>query len=217
MKLLSVHLARSIWLGKVGDLNPTGIKLDKILYPFLIETYKFKKHPLPTDLTNMEKGVLFGAGEFEIDTNLSVGINFTLYSDGFVADATSSTNHSDAFLEDVFNRFLKIFKMPPYESVIKDQIYLSQIFVSTDKSLEILNPKLKNISNFLSDNVETGIKFYMGGLSFWPDQTNKRNPIPFMFERASNVPFSENRYYSAAPLPTDKHIKALANIEEILS
>jgi hypothetical protein len=87
-----------------------------------------------------------------------------------------------------------------------------------DKSLEVINPKLKQISQYLSNTVEEGNRiFQFGGVSFWPDPVGKVDPNPFTFERAINVPFSENRYYSAAPLPTDKHLELLDVLESILS
>jgi hypothetical protein len=81
----------------------------------------------------------------------------------------------------------------------------------------VINPKLKQISEYLSKTVEQGsMVFRVGGISFWPDQVNKINPAPFSFERVTNVPFSENRYYSVAPLPTDKHLELLDKLESIL-
>ena len=118
----------------------------------------------------------------------------------------------------MYTKFSELFKMPPRESIIRRRAYLSQLFVSTDKSLEMINSKLKLISEYLSNTVEQGENvFQLGGISFWPDQINKVSPAPFTFERTVGVPFSENRYYSAAPLPTDKHLELLDKLESIFS
>jgi hypothetical protein len=217
MKLLSVQLARSIWLGPTSDFNPRGTSLYRILFPFLIDTYKFRKYPSPTESSDLSKGVRFEDGEFIIGENIPITANLLIYNDGMIADTSSSTTHSDSFLEDIYNRFSEIFRMPRYESIIRKKVYVSQLFISTDKSLELINPKLKEISKYLSETVEQGnMVFQVGGISFWPDQVNKVNPVPFSFERTTNVPFSENRYYSAAPLPTDKHLELLDKVENIL-
>lgn len=218
MKLLSVNLARSIWLGNVSDFNPRGMSLYSILFPFLMNTYKFRKPP-PVGSADLIKGVVFGDGEFTVNnSDHPIGINITFYNDGIIAETGASTDLSDAFLEDVFNRFSEIFKMPHYQEVIKKMVYLSQVYVTTNKSLEVINPKLKQISQYLSDNVERGgMDFQVSGIIVMPDQLDKVSPAPFRLERAVTVPFSENRYFSAAPLPTSKHLELLDKLEGILS
>lgn len=222
MKLLSVDLARSVWLGPLSDLNPRGISLYPLLFSLLIKKYKFKKFPPPplpgTGIPDLVKGVKFENGDFNIGSDHPIWITLTLYGNGVVADTGSSTDHSDLFLEEILNQFSEIFKLPIYQSIIRKKTYLSHIHVSMDKSIEILNPKLKKISQYLSNNVEQGDKsFQCGGIHFWPDQTDKINPPAFKLERAIGVPFSENRYFSLAPLPTEKHLELLNKFEAILS
>jgi len=218
MKLLSVNLARTILLGPMSDLNPRGVSLDSALFPFLVNTYKFRKVPSLEEIPDLSKGMKFELGNFDIGGDYPIVVNLTFYSDGMVADSHSSTSHTDAFLEDIYTKFSELFKMPPGESIIKQRLHLSQLFVSTDKSLQTINPKLNLISKYLSESVEEGSNiFQTGGISFWPDQTSKVPPTPFSFERAVGAPFSENRYYSAAPLPTDKHLELLDMLENILS
>ena len=107
--------------------------------------------------------------------------------------------------------------MPSFQSIMKEKLYISQVFVSTDKSLEFLNPKLKQISKYLNQYFGKDKNFQAGGISFWPDQKDRKKPTPLTFERTLDVPFSENRYYSTAPLPTDKHLELLDKLEDILS
>ena len=218
MNLLSVNLARSIWLGPMLDLNPRGASLSHILFQFLVDTYKFKKYPSPTEIVDLSNGVKFQDGDFNIGNDFPILVNLSLHNDGVIADTHSSTNHSDAFLEEIYTRFCELFKMPNYQSVLRKKLHLSQVFVSTNKSLEIINPKLKQVSQYLANTVGQGDRiFQLGGISFWPDQQDKFNPAPFTFERTINVPFSENRYYSAAPLQTDQHLELLDKLETILA
>lgn len=217
MKLLSINLARTIWLAPILDFNPKGLRLDIILFPFLIETYKFKQYPSLTKTEDLSKGIVFGDGEFAVNSNHIVVVNLTIYNDGLVADTRSSTEHSEAFLNDALSKFSEISRIPPFQSIIREKLYVSEVYVSTDKSLEFINPKLKQISKYLSQNVEKDKTFQVGGISFWPDQTAKLNPRPFSFERTLNTPFSENRYFSVAALPTEKHLELLDKLEIILS
>lgn len=213
MKLQSVVTARSIWLGHLSDLNPRGINLIPIIVPLLAETYKFIQLPSIQDISNSKDGLKFQQGEFAIDDGYPIRINFTLYEDGLVADSGSSTDHSEAFLEDVLVKFSDTFNVLNCERVISRKNYLSEMFVSTDTSLELINPKLKQVSDYLADNVEENKIFEVGRISFFPNQTSKINPAPFSLERALNVPFSENRYYTIAPLQTHKHLELLELLE----
>jgi hypothetical protein len=220
MKLLSVNLARSVWLGPLVDLNPKGISLFPLMFELLADTYKFKKLPsFPPPEEKPPAGFIFKFGEFTVDGIANpIEVSLTIHSDGLVADTTSSTDYSNAFLADALTRLSQIIGTPDYETIIKKKIYLSQIYVSTDVSLDSVNRKFKPIIKYLTDNVEDHDKvFEVGGLSFWPDQTSKVNPAPFRIERAVGVPFSEKRYYSEAPLPTDKHLELLDKLESILS
>lgn len=215
MKLLSINLARSIWLGPMLDFNPKGVRLDYFLYPLLINTYKFRKFPSINDAQDLVKGVSFGDGEFIINDQLTVNLSITFYNDGIVVDTRSSTDHSDGFLDDFFRRVSEEVDIPPYSSVLKETLYLSQVFISPEKSLETLNSKLKHISKYLTQHTKGNNDFQTSGLSFWPDQTKKRNLVPFTFERAANTPFEDNRYYSSAPLQTNNHLELLDILESI--
>lgn len=218
MKLLSINLARSIWLGRMSDFNPSGIRLDRILYPFLVDTYKFKfkQYPSTNEIEEPNKDAVFREGELVIDEK-PIALDLTIHPDGIVVDTRSSTNHSDAFLENAFSFFSDTFKGPTFQSIYKKKLYLSQVYVSTDIVIELLNPKLKQISGYLAQHVEKNKDFQMGGISFWADQKKTGNPSPFTFERTVDTPFSENRYYSVAPLQTENHLELLDKFENILT
>ena len=214
MKLLSVGLARSIWFCHIFDFNPKG----KSLFPFapiLINTYKFKGFPSATEIPDFNKGVKFEEGEFKNSEGDVVVVNFTIFTDGFVADTRSSTKDSDDFLSEVLTRLSEDFGLPHYEQVLKKKAYNSQLHVTTDRSLELINPKFKELSRYLSDNLSC--PFEVGGISFWPDQAMAMGLPPFTFERALNTPFAEKRYYSSAGLQTEKHLELLERLEVILA
>ena len=93
--------------------------------------------------------------------------------------------------------------------------------VRTDKPLNSLNPKLNDFARRLTSLVEGHshhpFAFETSGIMFGTDYTVVNPPGPFKFERVMNVQFSENRYYTAAPLQTDAHLKILEELESILS
>ncbi|MDO9211688.1 MAG: hypothetical protein Q7V48_13215 [Deltaproteobacteria bacterium] len=219
MELKSVNLARSIWLGPLIDLNPRGINIYPIIIPLLIDSYKFKIFPSPKEKIDEGGGLKFEQGEFKTKEGaLPLAVNLTIFRDGLVADTRSSTKETDDFLREILTRLSEELNMSDYRKVIKKINYLSQIFISTDKSLELINPRVKEISDYLSRTILGFEKtsFELGGIFFWADQRLPINPVPFMIERALGVPFGENRYYSSAPLQTDEHFQLLKKFEEIL-
>ena len=180
--------------------------------------YKFKKIP---DLrtADLSKTFTLEGGEFTVaGENCPIAINLTMFDSGFSADTRSSTRNSEAFLIDAFTRFSEICEIPTHESVITRRGYVSRLFVNTDKSVELLNPKLTQLTEYLSQHVEDGnMVFRTRSISIWPDQTIKVPPLQFTFEPVVGVSFSENRYFSAAPLQTDEHLELLQKLEDILS
>jgi hypothetical protein len=217
MKLLSVDLAQSAWYGPIKDFNPQGAALFSFLTPWLANAYKLTLVPN----TKMEgtEGLKFQDGEFKFKENeLPISVALSIFVGGLIVNTECSTDASDAFLIDLFTKLSNELRIPSHESVIREKKYLSQLWVSMDKSFNALNSKLEKISEFLSKNVyyRDGIQFEVGGISFWPDQSVKFPPAPFLIERAAGIAFTENRYLSRAPLETDKHIELLNKLENIL-
>jgi len=214
MIILNIHLARSIWLFPINDLNPEGKSLYPVI-PLLVDLYKFKDYPKEETIPDYTKGIKFMDGQFKNEAGHVTGINFEVYSDGVVAETRSSTKDSEAFLIEVSRRLSSDFGLPPYEKFAGRRNYISQIYFTTEKSLETINPKLKEILQYLTDTFSES--FRVGALAFWPDQKLTRKPPPFLFERVIDVPFSEKRYFSSCGLQTDEHMALIEKIEDILS
>ena len=69
------HLARTILIGPMSDLNPRGASLDSILFPFLANTYKFKKLPSLTEIPDLSKGIKNDFGDFDIGGDYPIVVN----------------------------------------------------------------------------------------------------------------------------------------------
>jgi hypothetical protein len=213
MRLLSVNLARSIWLGSILEFNPRGKNLYAAI-PLLVASYKFKTFPSQAEIPDYSKGVKFEEGEFKNSEGDLIAINLTIFTDGIVADTRSSTQDSDAFLLQVLTQLSEQFNLPHFEQIIRKKNYVSQLYVTTRMSLNLINPGFKEAVKYLSENLS--VPFEIGGLSFWVDPSSTLQPFQFSFERALNVPFAEKKYYTVAPLQTEKHIELLEKFETIL-
>lgn len=218
MKLLSINLARTGWFFNFFDYNPRGKSIHSGMISLLRDYYKFKKTP-PDDAT-LEAGLTFETGEF-IEGKDNIAIRLTIQKDAVTADTRFSTTAADNFLKDLFSKLSAEYGLPNPEEVIKGKGYLSNVYISTDVSLDLINPKLKPVSKFLSDNVQSGsnrFDFEVGSIGFWPNPIYPVViPTSFTIERQMGVPFAEKRYFSTAPLETDKHLQLLEKTEKILS
>lgn len=213
MKLLSINLARSIWLFSANDFNPRG----KSLYTavaLLVDLYKFKKFPTKAEDLDVTKGINFEGGEFINKDGTPVSINLVVYNDGLIVDTRSSTKDTDDFVTDLLVKMAEKYGLSDHTQIAIKKLYVSQIYFTTDKHLETLNPKLKKISAYLSNIFNHPHE--LGSISFWADQTSPVNPQQFTFERVINKPFSENRYYSTSGLQTDDHLDLLSKLVDVL-
>lgn len=221
MKLLSVKQARSIWLVNVVDLNPRGLNLFDLITP-IVKKYKFQIYPTnPEELIGKDViEIKFKGGSFQKDTKHNIAVDLTIFNDGLVVDTRSSTKDSDAFLKDFLNYVSKEFGLTPYIEVLRSKIYVSEVWVQTDKLLNTINPKLdsfaKRITSLIEGHSDRPIAYETSGIIFWTDPVVTNPPTPFRFERVIDRPFAENRYYSAAPLQTDVHLEMLDELESIL-
>jgi hypothetical protein len=223
MRLLSVARARSIWVMRLDDLNPRG----RILVSLIIEIakrYAFLEHTKLEEvphLAELNKGLAFLRGVFVNNAQIPVAVDLNIYSDSIFADTQSSTDDSDAFLSDLLNWTAAEFGLTPYSEILRSRLYLSELWVQTDKSLNSINPQL----NALADRFSLLVSNYSGrpatfaptGITLWNDRSVPNPFGPFKFERAENASFAENRYYSAAPLPTATHLELLEELESILA
>jgi len=215
MKLLSVNLARSIWLFSIQELNPRGKSLYSAI-PLLLKLYNFKKMtPQPPEILDFSKGIKFEEGEFRNKQGEIIDISFTAYNDGITVDTRSSTKDSDDFLHEMLRKLSEEFKLINYKQIDIKNKYISQLYFTTENKLELLNPRLKDFSECIGQIISH--PYELGSISFWADHTKGINPPHFTFERVMNVPFSENKYFSSSGLQTDNHLELLDKLENIIS
>src|SRR5205823_6607519 len=104
MKLLSVNVARAIWLFPLTDLNPRGKASAKDGLLEIGARYNFAVRPTPLDLITARQkneAVRFLGGVFAPPQKEPVSIDLEIYRDGVVANTRSNTADSSAFIEDL--------------------------------------------------------------------------------------------------------------------
>lgn len=211
MRLQAVGLARSIWLFPIADWNPRGRSMIPVFLA-LVEQYKFLKYPSLNEI-DWQKGLKFEDGVFKTNAGEELAATLTIYPDGVTADTRSSTIDSDEFLDKTLNWLAEDFNYAPYLNVLRKKIYSSELYVKMEQPVSGINPELPQFMNRISSSLPDGRTPFRVGINFTTDSTNPGTPLIFRLEPAAGFPFSENRYYSHAPLETNAHISLLGEFE----
>jgi len=229
MQLLSVLMARSIWLIDIRDLNPRGRELRFTLFAELANKYDFSRYPYDRDddeddyfvtmPTEKEPGYKFIDGQFRKSNGEVITINLNIFDDGLVAETRSSTQDCDAFLEEVLQWAAQNHGIVYRPDMVRSKARVSELHVRPSHVLSNLNSQLARFAERLSSLVSISggtIPFEVSGLTLAPDPTLNPRPSPFIFERAVGIPLSDNRFYTRAPLDTDQHLELLEELGIIL-
>lgn len=219
MRIAAVLNARSLWWVNLIDLNPFGRSLYPSVVVALRDTYRFQKYPkTPADLDD-QAGIRFTDGEFTGKNGVPLWVNLTVYSNGLSVDTRANTRDSDEFIEHVLSSLSRDFGLVYRAEMIRKKAYLSELHVYSENPLSAMHPKLQPLSDRLKMLMPTSpltTNFQPIGVILGPDPDAPDKPSVFRFERAAGFSWSENRYFSQAPLETDIHRAFLEEFEEIL-
>ena len=215
MELSAVTLARYIGFVETFDLNPSG----KVFFPDILEALvkrcHFQKFPKEYSELDAQKGVDFFDGKWgEITVD-----KLTIYQNGILIDTRSSTADSERILHEALLWAASEFGITYRSAMIKRKAYVSNLtFYSEAPLLATINPTLSTLSDgvgrAVSEILGGDFKYEPVGISVHYDQFLKQIPVaPFTIQRRIQTPFSENKYFSEAPLPTDVHWTLLQEFE----
>lgn len=215
MRISAVTLARTIALIDVLDLNPRGHVPYSGIVNELVGRYGFQKWPQSLQEFDEQKGVEFLAGQWK-----DVAIDkFVIFNTGIVAETRASTDVSRQIIEDALATGRESLGLSFEEGMIKRWGYVSDVTFYSDVSLlAVFSHPLARIAEAIGHEVSkaTGenLEFQPISLSIGHDPLVRKYTLaPFSLARRVEVPFSENKYFSEAPLPTDIHIKLLEQFE----
>ncbi len=215
MKFLSTKVARAVWLFPTVDVDPAGKFVPSVIAS-LAERYKFAKAPDVAAAHAVKEGLKFEYGVFSRGAQGEVMVQFTIFSDGVVADTQVDTTTSEHFIEDVVSWLIKDHKFIRPKKPRKQ--YGSEIYVEVNDPFRGLRDKLKKPREVLSRHFKDlgAVSYDVFGIHLAAEPVGPLSPPPFRFERAAGVPFADNRYWSLAPLQTQDHLKVLEEFEAAL-
>jgi hypothetical protein len=219
MQLLSVGLARSIWLFDVNELNPAGKSIFPDILTWLGERYAFQTFPKSIgEMDTEKKGYIFKNGHFESGDG-GIMVNFSFFSDGVVAETWASTEKTDSFLDDLLHAAATRYGLAYTAVTVRTKQYVSEINIRLDNPLENLNPSILQFCSKLNSFFDKHHlpRFEMTGMVFAPDTSaTSYKPPGLMIERKTGAPFTEGRFWSKSAFTTADHLSALQAFEDLL-
>jgi hypothetical protein len=217
MELLAVRTARVIAHFPTEELNPHGRAIIPDVYKALAERYSFLKYPEKYPEYVDENGVGFAQGKWG-ETSID---EMKIHVNGIVVATGSSTDDSEALLREVITWAVESFGLTFREDLLNELIYVSELVVRFERPPASLHPVLRKLATRLSEGARNfgGYKFPFdfAGIMFDADPLQSRYSLTqFRIERLSDAPFTSDKYFSCAPLPTNEHIRLLEEFEAAL-
>jgi len=214
MQLSAVLLARVAFFVESVDLNSHGQAFYPAVIRGLVERYHFQSFPQKIEDYDEQKGVTLAVGTSGDRTIDKV----VIYNWGLTIDTRSSTSEAEQLLDEALMWGAANLRLTYNRAMIKRKAYLSQITFNSDAVLLPLNSDLGNIekavSEAVSSNLKLRYKFKPVGIMLGADPEEQVIPVQrFSIERRERIAFSENKYFSSAPIPTDLHLSLLAEYE----
>jgi hypothetical protein len=213
MEIAAILQAKSMAFMEPVDLNSKG----KVFWPDLVNAlvarYNFQKFPQKPEDADRAKGITFGMGRLG-DTVIE---DLVFLPFGIVLGTRVSTEESKRLLEEAFRWGSKELGLA-ITPVIRWQ-YDSQLTFYSKVPLLAIHPGLQTLSNILTKNAaeilgEDDLKYDLTAIAMEFDALKRKYTLGrFSIQRRENTPFSENKFFSEAPLPTSIHLKALEEFE----
>lgn len=216
MELAAIHQARVMAFVEPIDLNPTAQVFFPDLVKALVARYDFQRFPQKFEDLDEKKGITFAAGHL----GGSVIEELIIYAYGLTLDTRTSTDESKRLLVEAMHWGSKELGLA-YKPVKRWQ-YASQITFHSTIPLTPINSAFQRLAqgtaNRIKEILGEDLTYELTTITIDYDQLARKHALGrFSIQRRDNTPFSENKYFSDAPLPTDLHMALLQQFEADLS
>lgn len=212
MELLSIILARAIYLLEVDSLDPFGKQTDAESAATLKDRYSFARFPESIAEITVEKGAEFSSGRLG-----GIAIDkLVLYPSGIMVDTRSSTDDAEKVAQDLIDAARDLLGA---RVTVERKHLVSQFTFRSQMRLGKMNAVLdeiaEHIEKSLSLSLKQPFKVETTGVVVNVDLTQSRIvPAKFTIERRAEAPFAENIYFASAPLNTGLHLELVERFEK---
>ncbi len=214
MELTAIVVARAIALLEVQALDPKGQVSTPDALKSVADRYAFTKVPQDLAEFDLQKGVDLAFGKLD---NINIE-RLTIFGTGIAVDTRSSTEDSEKVILDLLEVVRQSFGATVKPS---RELFYSQVIFRSDLRLTTLHPVLiriaQRVSGSVSRDLQQTVAFEPVSIVIHLDASQtKLNPGVFSIERRLEIPFSENSYFSQAPLRTAEHLELIQEFEAAL-
>lgn len=202
----------------IHDLNPKGTVFLPELAHELVQKYKFLKSPQKLEDFDEQKGVEFGAGKAG-DTVID---RLTVWNSALLLITAASTTESKRILEEMLQSAKDKFGAAYAPEIVKKWLYVNSFTFYSDVDFDsAINPALHKLYDKLSQQVSEmhhfKFKYQFTGLTSDFDKSVAKTTLAsFTLQRRAETAFTENKYFTEAPLSTEQHIKLIEELEAAL-
>ncbi|MCH9050720.1 MAG: hypothetical protein IIA72_06520 [Proteobacteria bacterium] len=224
MKLIGTEYGRTAFLFPTEEMRPLpGLHLPSVVET-VVKRYNFFA---PPDLTGpwdevLKRTMTFRSGKLK-KGNKHINISeFVIYTDAIAAECTITEN-AEEFLIDLLSWGQDALGLRESDSNIR-RYYTSRLVVEFNKDANRLLAKYDELSSLLSATLnelyEVTQPVELHRLTLNCDRSQLSSftlATDFWIERRVNVPYSSQRFFCEAPLPTNTHAQLLKRIERLLS
>jgi hypothetical protein len=215
MQFVSSEFGQSLQLVSMDEMRPErgGFFFPDVMKE-IIARYRFQAFPerfAANQIMKFEHGTIEAEGVNVLITSLEI------YSDG-LAISSRHTADADAVLTDFFQWSIEEFRLREPRTMVPRR-YQSRLVVDMAESAGSLFIKTFNdINRIISRRFQAEVPLGLADLTIGPSPPTQ---YPFLhtwvLQPRIVQPLVANRYFSAAPLPTDDHFAMLQEIESAMA
>ena len=215
MKISAILMSRVLAFVDTVDLRPTsGLPLQEFIEE-IVKQYDFKKFPQTIEEFNPQKGIEFVGGRL----NKTAITKLVIWPNLLVIEGRCATNECQKMLSEILEWATPKFDLTYKPEMITRYAYVSDLSIESTAPLLTYDPLLariaekvgKSLTEIWNDQIKyEAIEFKIGH-----DPLDRKWGIaPFQITRRAEHKFTENKYFSEAPLPTHQHIALLEEYEK---
>lgn len=216
MRRTATNLARAIGYIEATDLNRDG----KVSFPEMVKAIatQFGFQKFPQNLGEMDIASNDGVAFFEGKSGDIPIQKFAIWTHIIVVETRSDTDDSKQVMEEILLWGVARFGLSYKPGMIKRFAYVSSITFNSDIPVLDASLPLANLaaetSKAVSEVWQEPIHFEPTFLAVGHDPTTRKfSMAQFQITRRADVKYSENKYFSEAPLPTKTHVALLEQFE----
>ncbi len=217
MILNAILLSRVMAFVETFDLSPRGAVFFPDLIAGMVKNFRFHKFPQNPEDMGEAKGVVFEEGTWGGTTIFKL----TILNNGLLIDTRCDTEQTKALVKGALQWAADNFGVAYRDGMIKRWLYVSDLSVTSEAPLVAPNAAAMRLFETAGRHVREIIG---KDLAYQPirlvgdfDRHPMNIPLAaFDIQRRADTPFAENRYFSEAPLPTERHYELLEQYERDL-